>query len=267
MTIALVAGHNGIITGASGNGYFEHTVARQMVSKVNYYLKQLGETVYICTDDVGKTQTQVWSNAVKNCNNKIGKNGRAISIHLNSSTNPTATGVEVLTITDNQMAAKLSEGIANVLGLRNRGVKDGSEIGFINSTKATACLIELCFISNSNDMKQLISKFDEVAKVIAEVLVGKKLNNKVTTATVTKVETIQTKEEDEIMKVSNGALDEAMKVMLLRFAEEKVHGDKAIDISWRERYIKGEMTTSDAIAILYLMMYRDQFDKRDGSDN
>lgn len=181
---ALVGGHNDIIVGASGNGYQEHIVARQMVDKVYEYLKQLGETVYICTDDVGKTKTQVWSNAVKNCNNAIGSNGRAISIHLNSSANLESTGTEVLTITDHEMAANLSANIANVLGIRDRGVKDGSNIGFINSTQATADLIELCFISNPNDMQQLMSKFDEVAKVIAETLTSKKLIVPVSVASV-----------------------------------------------------------------------------------
>lgn len=174
MKYAIVAGHSSKIPGAFGCGYAEHEVARQMTAKVLEYMKLVGAEVVDCTDNVGKDKTAVWSNAVKNTNNAIGSNGLAISIHLNAA-GGTATGTEVLHYNSAALAAKVSAAIAKVLGVRDRGPKDGKQIGYINSTKSEAILIELCFIDNPADMEKLMRNFDAVAKVIVETVTGKVL--------------------------------------------------------------------------------------------
>lgn len=173
---AVVAGHNAIIPGAAGSGYKEHQVAREVTSRVVKYLKQLGAKAFDCTDNVGNTRTSVWSNAVKNTNSAIGSDGLAVSIHLNAGG---GTGTEVLHYDSPELAAKVSAAVATVLGVRDRGPKDGKSIGYINSTNAKTILIELCFIDSAEDMKKLMSKLEEVAKVIAETITGKKLESEV----------------------------------------------------------------------------------------
>lgn len=167
-----VAGHNAIVPGAYGCGYAEHTVARQMLAKVIEYMEAVGETMHNCTDDAGRTPSSCWQNAVSNTNRSIGSNGLAVSIHLNAATG-NASGVEVLHYNNSGLAAKVSVKIAAVLGIRDRGPKDGKPIGYINSTKAEAILIELCFIDNPSDMKKLMDNFDAVAMAIVEAITGK----------------------------------------------------------------------------------------------
>ncbi|MEH7457714.1 N-acetylmuramoyl-L-alanine amidase [Bacillus sp. JJ1127] len=171
-----VAGHNEIVPGAYGCGYAEHAVARQMLAKVISYMNAVGETMHNCTDDVGRTQSACWQNAASNTNRAIGSNGKAISIHLNAA-NSNATGTEVLHYNNPELAAKVSAKIAGVLGIKDRGPKDGKSIGYINSTKAEAILIELCFIDNPSDMKKLMDNFDAVAIAIVEAITGKSVQN------------------------------------------------------------------------------------------
>ncbi|MEH7460249.1 N-acetylmuramoyl-L-alanine amidase [Bacillus sp. JJ1127] len=176
MAYAGVAGHNAIVPGAYGCGYAEHTVARQMLAKVISYMNVVGETMHNCTDDVGKTAPSCWQNAASNTNRAIGSNGLAVSIHLNAA-NSNATGTEVLHYNNPELAAKVSAKIAGVLGIKDRGPKDGKSIGYINSTKAEAILIELCFIDNPSDMKKLMDNFDAVAVAIVEAITGKRVQN------------------------------------------------------------------------------------------
>lgn len=183
MNYAGVAGHNAIVPGAFGSGYAEHTVARQMLAKVIEYMKSVGETMHNCTDDVGRTKDAVWINAANNTNRAIGSNGLAVSIHLNATTG-NATGTEVLHYNNPGLAAKVSAKITSVLGIRDRGPKDGKSIGYINSTKSETILIELCFIDNPSDMKKLMDNFNAVAAAIVEAITGKTVRvgggNKVT---------------------------------------------------------------------------------------
>ena len=169
---AVVAGHNAIVPGASGNGYKEHEVARQMAAKVLEYLEAVGVTAYDCTDDVGTTQTQCWTNAVNNTNAAIGSDGLAISIHLNSGG---GTGTEVLYYDQATLAGNVSSAVSGAMGISNRGAKQRTDIGYLNSTYAPAILIELCFIDSATDMQKLMANFDKVAEAIVETVTGKTL--------------------------------------------------------------------------------------------
>lgn len=89
-------GHNTIVPGASGK-FSEVTEDRKVKDKVITLLRQEGHTVYDCTDDVGKTQSQNLSNIVKKCNAHTVD--LDISIHFNAF-NGIANGVEVLQYDD-----------------------------------------------------------------------------------------------------------------------------------------------------------------------
>ena len=100
---------------------------------------------------------------------------------------------------------------------------------------------------------------DTFGKYIPKVIIAKKEEPK-------KVIT-NNEEETEIFVPSNGALKEAVSVMLLRLSEEKVHGDKAISPEWRNKFNAGELSVSDGLALLDTAMYRGTFDQRDGIDH
>lgn len=173
--ITLTAGHNNIVPGATGNGYKEHEQARLLVVQLEKDFKAVGQKVTICTDEVGTTQTAVWSNAVKNCNSHPAVGRLDISVHLNAGG---GTGVEVLYYSEKELAAKVSKAVAEVTGFKDRGAKQRKDIGFLNSTNAPAILIEACFIDNKTDMEIFISKLKEISTAIVCAVTGKIVQRK-----------------------------------------------------------------------------------------
>lgn len=170
---AVVAGHNSIVTGASGHGFKEHEVARQVKDRIIYFLEQLGEKAYDCTDEVGKTKQDVWLNAANNCNKKIGKKGVVIALHLNAT--PGGTGTEVFDYNGKQkgLCQKVSARLSKDFSWRDRGWKNGDWIGLIKKAQAPVIYIELCFIDNITDITKLTRDIDTAAIGIVEEMTGK----------------------------------------------------------------------------------------------
>ncbi len=73
-------------------------------------------------------------------------------------------------------AAKISKAMADAFGLRDRGIKFSTELGWINKTK-TGLRPEICFIDNETDMQKYRANFDKAAKAVAEVIVGKPIQS------------------------------------------------------------------------------------------
>ena len=180
----ILRGHGNGDPGACANGYTEENLSQVIVDRVVELLKGKGLKVF--------TNSKTQNNYVTNCltghtfNYKFG-----YTIHLNSAI-ATATGTEVFVPINEQYVStetKMCKEIANTLGISVRGVKsrdynseathlrlekDGSkgtdyykeirqswQIGLSHS------IIELCFISNTNDVKQLLNNKEKVCKVIA----------------------------------------------------------------------------------------------------
>ncbi len=79
-----------------------------------------------------------------------------ISLHINASEEyPTATGLEVYTTTTDTVGYEIGESILNELikstGLRDRGMRNGDKLRVLKNAKMPAALIEMGFISNTND--------------------------------------------------------------------------------------------------------------------
>ena len=103
-----------------------------------------------------------------------------LSIHRNSA-GRTATGNEIWVYSkaDAATTAKAKKILAEVCeadGLKNRGVKKGAvsyaDYGVNRDTNMPSALIELGFISNSNDNKVFDSKLDDIALAIARGLMA-----------------------------------------------------------------------------------------------
>lgn len=168
MTIATIhAGHGGVDPGAIGNGRQEAQIARLYK---NTLINMTGAKD--ATDDTATSVNDNLSKIVNNVESFKG-NGFDISIHLNSAT-PAATGTEVFAYGSDKeamaMAAKISADLAKVYGIPNRGAKDGSDLYVIRNTTRPMLLIELGFISNANDLKQIVDKITEACTVIARDL-------------------------------------------------------------------------------------------------
>ena len=162
------AGHNFKVPGASG--IFSETVEdRKVKDAVISKLRQLGHTVYDCTDNDGVTQSQNLANIVRKCNSH--SVDLDISIHFNAS-NGQGHGTEVL-LFGNGRHRDIGQRIVNeisALGFTNRGIKDGSNLYVLKYTNALAILIECCFCDNSEDAK--LYNAESMANAIVRGITG-----------------------------------------------------------------------------------------------
>lgn len=162
------AGHNFKVPGASGI-FSETEEDRKVKDAVISKLRQLGHTVYDCTDNDGATQSQNLTNIVRNCN--AHNVDLDISIHFNAS-DGNGHGTEVY-LYGNGKHREAGERIVNEiskLGFRNRGIKDGSRLYVVTNTKALALLIECCFCDNAEDAK--IYNAEVMAAAIVKGITG-----------------------------------------------------------------------------------------------
>ena len=162
------AGHNFKVPGASGI-FSETEEDRKVKDAVISKLRQLGNTVYDCTDNDGATQSQNLTNIVRNCN--AHNVDLDISIHFNASDgNGHGTEVYLYGNGRHREAGERIVGEIAKLGFRNRGVKDGSRLYVVTNTKALALLIECCFCDNAEDAR--IYNAEAMAAAIVKGITG-----------------------------------------------------------------------------------------------
>lgn len=169
-------GHNKIVPGANSQYGIEHVEDRRFLDAVAIYVQAAGWKYVNCSDEVGTTQYDVWNNAAHN-HLHVTNSNVDLQFHLNAS--PGGTGCEVWlhpSYGDRELAAKISGAMAGAFGLRDRGIKFSTELGWINKTK-TGLLPEICFIDNEVDMQKYRANFDKAAKAVAEVIVGQSIQS------------------------------------------------------------------------------------------
>lgn len=183
--IFLLRGHGNGDPGACANGYTEVNLAQAIVDRTVELLKGKGVKVF--------TNSATQNNFQSNC--LVGHTFSAkfgYTMHLNSLLGSSATGTEIYVPINEQYVStenKMCKEIANELGIPMRGVKsrdynseathlrqekDGSrgtdyykEIRQSWGNGLSHSIIELCFISNLNDVKQLLNKKEKVCRIIA----------------------------------------------------------------------------------------------------
>ena len=154
------AGHNPdgkVACGAVGL-IQESTEARAVKNLVISKLQSLGHTVYDCTVDNGKSQSDVLQQIVKKCN--AHKVDLDVSIHFNSGANDKSgngktTGTEVLVYSSKSASLSEAKNIVNAisaLGFKNRGIKYRTDLYFLRKTTSPALLIECCFVDDKDDV-------------------------------------------------------------------------------------------------------------------
>lgn len=166
-------GHSAKAPGASALGFKEHEQTRLCNDAFISAMKAHGHAVTNTTSDA-KNKLAVLQEQVAKAN-KVGGGKKQIdlSFHLNAS-NGEGHGVEVYYYSDDAKATAslIASAIATTLGIKNRGAKQNKKLYFLAHTKATALLIEVCFIDNWNDMQRLEGKREEAMTAVAEVLAG-----------------------------------------------------------------------------------------------
>ncbi|MEX3625816.1 N-acetylmuramoyl-L-alanine amidase [Viridibacillus arvi] len=120
-------------------------------------------------DDTSKTQNQNLNTIVDYHNSK--ERDLDASIHLNAATKTNdPRGVECLYYDAKALSVKVSAAISEASGLKDRGAKERKELYFLNATRETAILIEVCFVDSKADTKIYNDKFEEICQAIASVI-------------------------------------------------------------------------------------------------
>ena len=165
--VFLDAGHGGHDPGAVGNGLQEKNIALSVTLKIGEILKNHGVSVsYARTTDVF---LELADRATKA--NNLGAD-IFVSIHCNSFSDPSAKGVETYSYPGSTTGAKLSKNIQDSIieskvYTANRGTKTAN-FAVLRLTNMPAALVELAFISNTQDAEILRNRQDELAIAVAK---------------------------------------------------------------------------------------------------
>lgn len=165
------AGHNWHVTGA--RGYLDETKEDRIVKdEVIRLLRREGHTVYDCTDEDGRTQSDNLRNIVKKCN--AHSVDLDVSIHLNSGG---GTGVEVWNYDrrTKDVSDRICLAISEKLGIKNRGSKFTQNLYVLNNTDSKAVLIECCFVDSETDYDAWSGS--RCAKAIVEGILGESISD------------------------------------------------------------------------------------------
>lgn len=179
MLIFLSAGHsllkNGDYTSAQGylNEYIENVY---QVNKIATFLRAAGHQVdtVICPERVFTSSRQEYNYKIPKEHSK--HYDLTVEIHFNSY-NGSANGTECLSYDSNGEAIglRISRNLSNLF--TNRGQKNRKDLYMLRETRATAVMIEVCFVDNKRDADIYNANKDLVAKYIAEGINGKAISN------------------------------------------------------------------------------------------
>lgn len=168
----LIAGHGGKDPGALGNGYVERDLAIELRRLIDLELRRIGVFATLDPDANYLGQTLRWLRG------KFGEKDVLLDLHWNASPNPSSNGAEVIVPNVSSPFEKaFSQALLKVLtdiGFRNRGVKPESDTArgklALMSEHAENILIEICFITNSQDMILYQNSKNIIAKRLAYVI-------------------------------------------------------------------------------------------------
>ena len=175
--IYLTAGHeviNGKGTGA--HGFIDEAVeALKLRDDLAAALKSKG--IKVTTEK----NTSKLSEVINWLKSLVTSKDFVIDIHFNASTNPKATGAEVLiddtsSSIEKTFSRELTEVMSDTLKIKNRGVKLESDtrhkkLGIISGpSAATNVLLEVCFVSNQEDVKSYKNNYFYLIENLAKVI-------------------------------------------------------------------------------------------------
>ncbi|MGS5515311.1 N-acetylmuramoyl-L-alanine amidase [Clostridioides difficile] len=176
MKIAIVPGHTLIGKGTGAVGYIDEGKENRILTDlIVKWLKQGGATIY--TGKIDKSNDYLSEQCQIANKQDI---DLAVQVHFNANnTTLNPMGTETIYKTNNGKiyAERVNEKLATVF--KNRGAKsDVRGLYWLNHTKAPAILIEVCFVDSKADTDYYIRHKDIVAKLIAEGILNKTINNK-----------------------------------------------------------------------------------------
>jgi N-acetylmuramoyl-L-alanine amidase len=167
MRIVISAGHGLLIRGASGI-IDEVEEARKVVPAVADWLRKVGHNVLEFYDDTSQTQSENLDTII-NFHNAQDRDVD-VSVHFNAyEQTDEPVGTEVLYLTQEGLASRVSAAIAKAGGLINRGAKYKTNLAFLNGTDEPSILLEICFVDSEADVEAYQNNFEAICKAIAMV--------------------------------------------------------------------------------------------------
>lgn len=161
------SGHGKYVQGAIGI-LNEVDEARKVVNRVYEILTtNYNGAGFKFHDDTSTTQSQNLATIVNYHNSKT--RVLDISVHFNAAT-ASATGSECLYYDAITLSAKMSNAMANALGITDRGAKERKELYFLRYTAKPAILLEVCFVTSEKDAAAYRGNFEGLCQAIAKVI-------------------------------------------------------------------------------------------------
>lgn len=165
--IIIDAGHGGFDNGASYNGRLEKNDNLNLALALGDELERRGyDVVYTRTEDVYDSPSQKAAKA-----NQLGGD-LFISLHRNSAPNANQyAGVQTLVYNTSGVKYDLARNILSELGelgFKEINVEPRQNLAVLRRTNMPAVLVETGFINNDYDNYLYDSKFEEIAKAIAD---------------------------------------------------------------------------------------------------
>lgn len=175
MTSFISAGHHFSDSGATANGFKEATEMIKFRDRVLAAMAKNHPATKVISDKDEETLSQYLKRI------QTGNGSVVIEFHLDAASNVKASGTTAI-VSNNAsglskgFAKELSDATALILGIQNRGVKPESythvgKLGLMRE-EGIVCLLELCFITNINDMEKLHDecKAQILAESIADII-------------------------------------------------------------------------------------------------
>ncbi|HBF5134984.1 N-acetylmuramoyl-L-alanine amidase [Clostridioides difficile] len=176
MKVVIVPGHTLTGKGTGATGYIDEGKENRILTDlIVKWLKQGGATVY--TGKVDKSNNYL----AEQCEIANRQNvDLAVQIHFNANkTTLNPMGTETIYKTNNGKvyAERVNKKLSTIF--KNRGAKsDVRGLYWLSHTKAPAILTEVCFVDSKADTDYYIRHKDIVAKLIAEGILNKNIENK-----------------------------------------------------------------------------------------
>ncbi len=155
--IVIDAGHGGNDPGAvvKDEDLYEKTIVFNGALQLREKLKNYGYRIYMTRDH----DVYVDLYARTELANQIGADA-FISIHANAAESDAAEGIETLYVEDERNSVDLADavqkGMVEATGAKDRGVVNRPELVVIRETKMPAVLVEIGFMTNSQEREQLL---------------------------------------------------------------------------------------------------------------
>jgi N-acetylmuramoyl-L-alanine amidase len=175
--VVISSGHGLYVRGAAGPapwGLDEVDEAREVVDRVGQILRDAEYDVTTFHDNTSHSQSENLNTIVNFHNAQV--RDLDVSVHFNCY-DTTAHGTEVLYVTQDDLADRMSQAISEAGNFTDRGPKYRSDLKFLNSTEEPAILIETCFCDNHEDCDKYRSEFEAVCMAIAEIISGQDIGD------------------------------------------------------------------------------------------